>query len=421
MIRTTSHEIRVGLVIVVALAGLVGLLALAGGGPGFLSSRTQIDVIFRDAQGIRAGSPVRVSGLDAGRVSAVDLVEDADGTLRAKVRLTMPADLAGRLRQDVKISIHASLTGQASVNIVSSGRSAVALVPGQVVAGVETSMFDPILDQVGLGAVERNHLSKTIAEVRQTAEAAGPRLRQILGALQATANDFRETSEAVRPAVVSTAKKLDEAMPRVEATVRRLEGLITQADAAIAENRPNVKETLASVRDLSATASDMAAKDRKKVEDLLDGMAGTKTRVDRLLYQGDQLLGQSTSLLAKNRADIERTVSNVRDTTDTGHKLVQKLYGNPFYLSPFYKPTPEDLRTQGVHDMAQSFMLGAKELSDAVKTLQAMQGRKMTDVERQAYDQLYQRASVVAQQLDETSQRLADGLRTEAPRPRKRQ
>ena len=46
--------------------------------------------------------------------------------------------------------------------------------------GVETSFFDPIIEQVGLGPVERNHLSHTIAEVRQTVDSIGPRLRQML-------------------------------------------------------------------------------------------------------------------------------------------------------------------------------------------------------------------------------------------------
>ena len=32
----------------------------------------------------------------------------------------------------------------------------------------------------------------------------------------------------------------------------------------------------------------------------------------------------------------------MRDATDWGDKLVQKIYANPFVLSPFYKPTPED-------------------------------------------------------------------------------
>ena len=421
MSRASSREVGVGLVIVAGLGGLIVLLAMAGGGPGFLTSRTTIDVTFRDAQGIRPGSPVRVAGIDSGRVTGVELVENADGALRARVRIAMTRDVAARLKQDARILINASLTGQASINVASSGRSAVALVPGQVLTGVESSMFDPILEQVGLGAPERKDLSRTIGEVRQTVESAGPRLRQILATMQAAALDFRETSDAIRPAVVSAAKKFDEAVPRIDESLKRVQLLLANADGLLAENRPNLKATLASVRDLTTTAQDIAAKDRKKIDDLLDGLNGSRQRLDRVLYQGDQFLGQGNSILAKERADIERTVTNVKDATDSGHKLVQKLYGNPFYLSPFYKPTPEDLRAQGAHDLAQSFMIGAKELSDAVKTLNGMQGREMTAVERQAYQQLMARASTVTQKLDETSQMLAEGLRPEAKRPGRRQ
>ena len=51
-----------------------------------------------------------------------------------------------------------ALTGMSHVNIVSTGRSAVPLVPGQSIPGVETSFFDPIIEQVGLGPVERSDI-----------------------------------------------------------------------------------------------------------------------------------------------------------------------------------------------------------------------------------------------------------------------
>ena len=87
--RGTSREILVGVVVVVTLVGLLGLLGLAGGGPGFLTARRTIDVVFRDGQGIRVGCPVRVAGLDAGRVVDVDLTE-IDETLWARVRISLP-------------------------------------------------------------------------------------------------------------------------------------------------------------------------------------------------------------------------------------------------------------------------------------------------------------------------------------------
>jgi phospholipid/cholesterol/gamma-HCH transport system substrate-binding protein len=419
--RSSSREVAVGVLLLVSLAGLFGLLALAGGGPGFLTSRRTIDVVFRDGQGIRVGSPVRIAGIDAGRVVDIQLAE-VDGILRARVKLSLPANLVKKLRQDVKVTIQASLAGQSRVNIVSSGQSAVALVPGQVVQGVESTFFDPILEQVGLGPVERSHLSHTIAEVRETVDAVGPRVRHIMGTLQETAAGLKESSETIRPAVEATAgsvqdltRRIAAAAPKIEAALARLESLSEQADGLVAENRPAIRASLASVRDLTATINDIAAKDRIKVERLLDGLDGTRARADRVLYQADLIAGQGVQIVTRSRADIERTVANVRDATDWGNKLVQKIYANPFVLSPFYKPTPEDIRVQTVYDTAQVFTKGAQELNDLIKTLDAMQARATTAEQKKEITKVQQSIVAVTNRLGQTSQLLAEALK---PAPR---
>ena len=77
----------------------------------------------------------------------------------------------------------------------------------------------------------------------------------------------------------------------------------------------------------------MVAKDRVKVEKLLDGLDMTRARADRVLYQADQSSpARAFSILARSRAEIERSMTNVRDATDWGNKLVQKIYTNPFVL-----------------------------------------------------------------------------------------
>src|SRR5207237_3111773 len=134
--------------------------------------------------------------------------------------------------------------------------------------------------------------------------------------------------------------------------------------------------------------SDLVQKDRVKVERLLDGLDLMRARGDRVLYQTDQIAGQVATIMARSRAEIERSVSNVRDATDWADKLVQKIYTNPFVLSPFYKPSHEDLRVQGVYDTALVFTHGAQELHDAVKTLEAMMGRPATVPQKQEMLQL---------------------------------
>ena len=74
----------------------------------------------------------------------------------------------------------------------------------------------------------------------------------------------------------------------------RLEDLTaSRPQRLLAENRENVRESLASVRDLTASLKDVVATDRVKVERLLDGLDGTRTRADRVLYQADQIAGQA--------------------------------------------------------------------------------------------------------------------------------
>jgi phospholipid/cholesterol/gamma-HCH transport system substrate-binding protein len=415
--RRAGHEVRVGLVAVAALAGLIALLVLAGDGPGFLTARRHIEVDFKDGQGIRPGSPVRIAGIDAGRVMDVTLAE-VDGNLKARLTISVPVDLAAKLKQDTKITIQASLTGQARVNIVSSGKSTVGLVDGQVIQGVETNLFDPIMEQVGLGPVERSHLSHTISEVRDTVDKAAPRIRTILANVADTTTGLKDTVEAVRPSIEGTAghiedvaRRVNAAAPKIETAIAKLEALTGQANGLITDNRDTLRSTMSSVRDLTATVNDMVAKDRPKVEKLLDGLDGTRVRVDRVLYQADQLAGQTSEMLARNKADIQRTIANVRDATDWADKLVQKIFANPFVLSPFYKPTPADIQVQAAYDSAQIFVKGAKELHDAVETLEAMRARPQTAENRAEIEQIQRQIDVITRSLGQTSQGLAESLK----------
>jgi phospholipid/cholesterol/gamma-HCH transport system substrate-binding protein len=411
----------------VALGGLIGLVSMASDGPGFLAARRTVDVVFRDAQGIRIGSPVRVAGLDTGNVVDVDLVE-VEGMLRARVRLSLPADLVKKLRQDVKISIQPALTGMSHVNVVSTGRSSVALVSGQsAIAGMESSFFDPIIEQVGLGPVERNHLSHTIAQVRQTVDSIGPKLLQMLGSLQETTSNLHDMSDAIRPALESTLGQVDDLTrimktnsPRLEKIIAQTEGVTSEIHGYLLDNRENVRQTLASARDISGAINPIIARDVPRLEHMLDGLESSRTRVDRVLYQSDQIAGQVLSLMARNRAEIDRSVTNVRDATDWANKLVQKIFVNPFVLSPFYKPSHEDLRVQTAFDTALVFTKGAQELHDATKTLATVSAQAASQQQQAELAQLQQNVRMLTDQLSETSTRLAEALKRPVSNGRER-
>ena len=88
---------------------------------------------------------------------------------------------------------------------------------------------------------------------------------------------------------------------------------------------------MASVREFSGTINPILARDVPRLEHMLDGLEGSRARADRVLYQADQITGQVSSLMAHNRAEIERSVTNVRDATDWANKLVRKIFTNPVH------------------------------------------------------------------------------------------
>lgn len=410
-------DILVGLIVIAAVVGMLALVGLASDGPGFLAKQKVIDVVFLDGQGIHVGSPVRIAGLEAGNVVDSNVVE-VDGRLRALVRISLPEGLVKKLKQDVKISIQPGLTGMSHVNILSAGSTAVPLVAGQTITGLETSFFDPIIKEVGLGPEERKHISHTIAEVREMIDAVSPLVRRSLTTVHETTTGLHDMAETIRPVVESAATHVEEltrrvgnASPKIESTINKVELLAATAGGVLTENRENLRQTVSSVKDLTATANDVVDKNRIKVERLLDGAELSRRRVDSVLYQADKNLNQVSQILVQNRAEIDRSVSNIKDATDWANKLVQKLFTNPFVLSPLYKPSPEDIRVQTVYDTAQVFTKGAQELNDAAKKLEALQAVATTPEQKQQLSDLANYVKVKSDNLDRTSFQISESLK----------
>jgi hypothetical protein len=72
-----------------------------------------------------------------------------------------------------------------------------------------------------------------------------------------------------------------------------------------------------------------------------------------------------------------------------------------------------------VYDSANSFLLAAKEFHDALKELQAMQGKAKTKGELDAYNRLFARAWDLVGQMKSTQDEMANGLQDTVPATRR--
>ena len=119
MPRTRSlgwAELKIGLVTVFSLVMSMVLIFLLSGEGGFFWERYSLKAVFPNAGGLKPGAPVRVSGVEVGSVSAVDLIGD-----RVEVVMEVNQNYQGQVTSASRAYLGSvSLLGEAAVDITAS-------------------------------------------------------------------------------------------------------------------------------------------------------------------------------------------------------------------------------------------------------------------------------------------------------------
>ncbi len=115
-------QLRVGLTVIIASVTLAVLLFLMSGTGGYFSHRIRLKSYFDNAEGLRAGAPVRLNGVDIGNVVAIRVVPDKDKQL-TPVEVTMKVSTKYNfdLRRDSVTSLDtAGVLGETYIDIDSA-------------------------------------------------------------------------------------------------------------------------------------------------------------------------------------------------------------------------------------------------------------------------------------------------------------
>ena len=115
-------ELRVGITVIVASLILALLLFLMSGTTGLFSKRITLVAYFDNAEGLRPGAPVRLSGVDIGNVLHIVIVPDKEKQLTpVKVVMKVSMKYAFNLRRDTLTSLEtAGVLGETFMDMDSS-------------------------------------------------------------------------------------------------------------------------------------------------------------------------------------------------------------------------------------------------------------------------------------------------------------
>jgi phospholipid/cholesterol/gamma-HCH transport system substrate-binding protein len=115
-------QLRVGITVIIASLVLALLLFLMSGTGGFFSKRITLVAYFDNAEGLRVGAPVRLSGVDIGNVSKILIVRDRDKQLTpVQIVMKVSTKYSFNLRRDTKTSLEtAGVLGETFMDMDSS-------------------------------------------------------------------------------------------------------------------------------------------------------------------------------------------------------------------------------------------------------------------------------------------------------------
>src|SRR5215467_4666112 len=168
MPRTRSHswsELKIGALMIIAVGITALSVFLLTGGKGFFWQRYYLKTLFTNVAGLKAGSPVRLAGVEVGDVDTVSLSGE-----QVEVVFQVNKAYRDRITTDSVARLGSvSLLGESAVDITPSGTGTPIPEWGFVPQGKPAAQLSDITDQASQGVEELTGLIHDLRTGRGTA------------------------------------------------------------------------------------------------------------------------------------------------------------------------------------------------------------------------------------------------------------
>jgi ABC-type transporter Mla subunit MlaD len=315
-----SHQLSLWQAVVLGSVVALGLglsgfgLARIAAKQGLWAETVEVTVAFPEVHDVAPGCPVRVRGVDAGQVVAVEYPETDGPDAGVTVRMRLDAKFASRLHGDASAQIHSTgLLGQKVIAVSPGTPDAGPLADGRLKATSAPDLTQAankvtaVAEKFGATADEAKGL---IHDVRES--------RGSLGKLIRDDDLYRELKGLVVDgrAVV---KKADAAVGQVEAEVGNVKGLVQDG-----------RDTLRSVKQNSDAVAKLPVV-RSYVTDANAILVRPDCRREAVTYATADLFQPGTAILTDGgRTHLTNLLGQVKpDKLDRSAEIVVAAYADP--------------------------------------------------------------------------------------------
>lgn len=275
------QSVVLGLAVVAALAlGGFGLARIASK-QGLWADTFEVTVGFPEAHDITPGTPVRIRGVEAGQVLAVDYPTDDSAGSEVLVRLGLNARFADRLYADATAQVQGSGVFGGKVVAIAPGTPARGKLTTGRLRGLKSFNID---EAVG----EAKEMAGEVKKLAAEAKGLVTDIRESNGTLMKLVKDddlYRDLRELSGDARV-VLKRVNGGVAAVEGEMAALKGFVSDG-----------RETLRSVKQGTDALSKMPLV-RGYVEDATAIMVRPTHARERVVYTADDLFRPGTAILS---------------------------------------------------------------------------------------------------------------------------
>jgi phospholipid/cholesterol/gamma-HCH transport system substrate-binding protein len=336
-------QLKVGITVVVAAIVLVVLIFLMSGAGGLFTHKIILSSYFFDAQGLRPGASVRLSGVDIGNVSQIRVVPDRPD---APVEVTMKVNTKYlfNLRSDSKTLLStAGVLGETYINIDSSKATGPPVHNGSVLPTAEEPGYQDVMRSTQNTLQNMQALLARVDRIIAYIESGQGSIGKVIydaalyNRLNATVSDFQKLVNQVSQGQGSMGKLIqsDDLYNRASASLDKINVLIDDLNAGKGTAGKLLKDPT-----LYDTANQTIANFKQLTDDINAGKGaiGTLTKdqqfakklqntVDRLSDISDRLdSGEGTAGRFLHDASL---YDNANKLLTDSQELVKAIRQNP--------------------------------------------------------------------------------------------
>jgi phospholipid/cholesterol/gamma-HCH transport system substrate-binding protein len=141
-------QLKVGILAIVALFFIALLVFLLTGNTNLFTSEVPLHSYVSDAAAVAAGAPVRIAGIDAGKVTGVKLSGSNDPRKTIRIDFAVEQPMLKQIPEDSQVSIVAdSLLGNSKFLNIKKGKSQEPIKQDAEIPALDTRDFDDVVQQ----------------------------------------------------------------------------------------------------------------------------------------------------------------------------------------------------------------------------------------------------------------------------------